>query len=183
MEQSLPSMSKGLNNKDKDRISTQSILIEEYETDTKESYVCGSDGDYASWVSWFCHVQGHEFFYEVDVEYIQDDFNLCGSSNQVPYYDCVLDLILDVESSRGDSFTEELNELVESTTEVLYGLTHDCCILTSEGLAAMLDKYKDCDFGRCPRVNRCGQACLPMGLSDIPRPSTVNVYCPKCENI
>ena len=46
-----------------------------------------------------------------------------------------------------------------------------------------LDKYKDCDFGRCPRVYCCGQACLPVGLSDIPRSSTVNVYCPKCEDI
>ncbi|RVX00131.1 Casein kinase II subunit beta-1 [Vitis vinifera] len=156
---------------------------EESETDTEESDVSGSDGDDASWISWFCHMRGHEFFCEVDDDYIQDDFNLCGLSSQVPYYDYALDLILDVESSHGDSFTEEQNELVESAAEMLYGLIHVRYILTSKGLAAMLDKYKDCDFGRCPRVYCCGQACLPVGLSDIPRSSTVNVYCPKCEDI
>ncbi|XP_034709319.1 putative casein kinase II subunit beta-4 isoform X2 [Vitis riparia] len=183
LERSSPSTSKGLNGKDKDRVSAQSTLIEESETDTEESDVSGSDGDDASWISWFCHMRGHEFFCEVDDDYIQDDFNLCGLSSQVPYYDYALDLILDVESSHGDSFTEEQNELVESAAEMLYGLIHVRYILTSKGLAAMLDKYKDCDFGRCPRVYCCGQACLPVGLSDIPRSSTVNVYCPKCEDI
>lgn len=46
-----------------------------------------------------------------------------------------------------------------------------------------LDKYKNYDFGRCPRVYCCGQPCLPVGQSDIPRSSTVKVYCPRCEDI
>ena len=113
----------------------------------------------------------------------------------------------------GDMFTEEQNELVESAAEMLYGLIHVRYILTSKGMSAMvkllsfffsfafcwllhilftkfylkllfqLEKYKSYDFGRCPRVYCCGQPCLPVGQSDIPRSSTVKIYCPKCEDI
>ncbi|KAK4260308.1 hypothetical protein QN277_003445 [Acacia crassicarpa] len=156
---------------------------EESETDSEASDVSGSDGDDTSWISWFCNLRGNEFFCEIDDDYIQDEFNLCGLSSQVPYYDYALDLILDVESSHGDMLTEEQNELVESAAEMLYGLIHARYILTSKGMVALLDKYKNYDFGRCPRVYCSGQPCLPVGLSDIPRSSTVKIYCPKCEDI
>ncbi|CAD5176303.1 unnamed protein product [Musa acuminata subsp. malaccensis] len=200
LEKSPPSASRGLNSKEKDRmlvpstssgkqpeprVSTFAIsgATEESETDSEESDVSGSDMEDTSWISWFCNLRGNEFFCEVDDEYIQDDFNLCGLSSQVPYYDYALDLILDIESSHGDTFTEEQNELVESAAEMLYGLIHVRYILTSKGMAAMLEKFKNYDFGRCPRVYCCGQPCLPVGQSDIPRSSTVKIYCPKCEDI
>ncbi|TYG43597.1 hypothetical protein ES288_D11G030800v1 [Gossypium darwinii] len=198
LERSSPSTSRATNGKDK---SAHSLLVgkhppdhhrdsrstslpkanashDESETDTEESDVSGSDGDDTSWISWFCNLRGNEFFCEVDVDYIQDDFNLCGLSSQVPYYDYALDLILDIESSH-----EEQNELVESAAEMLYGLIHARFILTSKGMAAMLDKYKNYDFGRCPRVYCCGQPCLPVGQSDFPRSSTVKIFCPRCEDI
>ncbi|KAG7532399.1 Casein kinase II subunit beta-like [Arabidopsis thaliana x Arabidopsis arenosa] len=154
------------------------VSDDESDTDSEESDVSGSDGEDTSWISWFCNLRGNEFFCEVDDDYIQDDFNLCGLSSLVPYYEYALDLILDVESSH-----EEQNELIESAAEMLYGLIHARYILTSKGLAAMLDKYKNYDFGRCPRVYCCGQPCLPVGQSDLPRSSTVKIYCPKCEDI
>ncbi|KAH9607095.1 hypothetical protein KSS87_005024 [Heliosperma pusillum] len=157
--------------------------VDESETDSEESDVSGSEGDDTSWISWFCTLRGNEFFCEVDDDYIQDDFNLCGLSSQVPYYDYALDLILDVESSHGDMFTEEQNELVESAAEMLYGLIHARYILTSKGMAAMLEKFKNYDCGRCPRAFCVGQPCLPVGQSDLPRSSTVKIYCPKCEDI
>ena len=36
-------------------------------------------------------------------------------------------------------------------------------ILTSRGMNAMYEKYKACEFGRCPRVLCNGQPCLPVG--------------------
>jgi casein kinase II subunit beta len=38
----------------------------------------------------------------------------------------------------GDVFTEEQNELIESSAEMLYGLIHARYVLTSKGLAAMV---------------------------------------------
>uniref|UniRef100_A0A1D1ZBY0 Casein kinase II subunit beta n=1 Tax=Anthurium amnicola TaxID=1678845 RepID=A0A1D1ZBY0_9ARAE len=199
LERSVPSYSRGMNGKEKARPTLPSTSIgkqpdllalsknkpadKESETDSEESDISGSEGDDTSWISWFCNLRGNEFFCEVDDDYIQDDFNLCGLSSQVPYYDYALDLILDMESSHGDTFTEEQNELVESAAEMLYGLIHVRYILTSKGMAGMLEKFKNYDFGRCPRVYCCGQPCLPVGQSDISRSGTVKIYCPKCEDI
>lgn len=191
LERSSPSTSRPINGKTNKERETNTIkdpllqrssktanISEESETDSEESDVSGSDGEDTSWISWFCNLRGNEFFCEVDDDYIQDDFNLCGLSSQVPYYDYALDLILDVESSH-----EEQNELIESAAEMLYGMIHARYILTSKGMAAMLDKYKNYDFGRCPRVYCSGQPCLPVGQSDIPRSSTVKIYCPRCEDL
>jgi casein kinase II subunit beta len=102
----------------------------------------------------------------------------CSPWLHIPFSD-----VLQLCNCVGDMFTEEQNELVESAAEMLYGLIHARYILISKGLAAMLEKYKSYDFGRCPRVYCCGQPCLPVGQSDIHRSSTVKIYCPKCEDI
>ncbi len=58
-----------------------------------------------------------------------------------------------------------------------------CVPSRGAGMSAMLEKFKSCDFGRCPRLFCNGQACLPVGLSDVPRQSTVKLFCPKCEDV
>ena len=111
-------------------------------------------------VSWFCSLKGNEFFAEVEEDFIQDDFNLTGLSAQVPHYEFALDTILDVESPATAGFSEEQQESIESAAELLYGLIHARFIITPRGMSAMLDKYKNTHFGRCPRafcrqVRRC----------------------------
>jgi hypothetical protein len=44
-------------------------------------------------------------------------------------------------------------------------------------------KYSNVDFGRCPRVFCQGQPVLPVGQADIARTTTVNIFCPKCQDI
>ena len=56
-------------------------------------------------------------------------------------------------------------------------------IVTNRGMHAMYEKYRGAAFGRCPRVFCQGQPVLPVGLSDLPRNYTVNVFCPRCHGL
>ncbi|XP_068645477.1 putative casein kinase II subunit beta-4 isoform X1 [Aristolochia californica] len=152
------------------------------ETGSEETDLSSSEGDDSTWISWFCGLRGNELLCEVDEDYIQDDFNLCGLQGLVPYYDYALDLILDNDSLSGEMDCEDHND-IESAAELLYGLIHARYILTAKGLNAMHEKYKRAGFGRCPRVFCGGQPCLPVGTSDIPSHDYVKIYCPKCEDL
>uniref|UniRef100_A0A7S0ZBP1 Casein kinase II subunit beta n=1 Tax=Timspurckia oligopyrenoides TaxID=708627 RepID=A0A7S0ZBP1_9RHOD len=132
-----------------------------------------------TWISWFCSLKGNEFFCEVDEDFIQDDFNLTGLSSQVTYYNYALDTILDIDIAEGE-LDDRQQELVEVSAETLYGLIHARYILTGRGMHAMLTKYNEGCFGRCPRVYCTGQPVLPVGQSDLPRLSTVKIFCPMC---
>lgn len=45
------------------------------------------------------------------------------------------------------------------------------------------DKYVNVDFGRCPRSLCQGQPVLPIGLSDITREFSVEVFCARCHEV
>ncbi|KAG7393111.1 casein kinase 2 regulatory subunit [Phytophthora pseudosyringae] len=151
--------------------------------DDEDNDVEGSDEEETSWIAWFCSLRENSFLCEVDEDYIEDDFNLTGLNSIVPYYDYALDIILDIETPNDSNLTQIQQEMIESAAEMLYGLIHARYILTTKGMAAMLDKYQNVDFGRCHRVYCQGQPVLPVGQSDVPRHTTVNVFCPKCRDI
>ncbi|AET41070.1 casein kinase 2 regulatory subunit CKB1 Ecym_7224 [Eremothecium cymbalariae DBVPG len=54
--------------------------------------------NYDEWISSFCSRFGHEFFCQVPTDFIEDDFNLTGLSQEIPHYRRALDLILDLVS-------------------------------------------------------------------------------------
>lgn len=138
--------------------------------------------DETTWITWFCSLKGNNFFCKIDEDYIQDDFNLTGLSALVPYYEYALDMMLDVDIPI-DNLGEEQQEMIETAAEVLYGLIHARFILTSRGMQRMYEKYFNVNFGRCPRVYCQGQNVLPVGLSDTPRNFSVNVFCPRCQEL
>ncbi|PCG97174.1 hypothetical protein PENOC_069170 [Penicillium occitanis (nom. inval.)] len=128
----------------------------------------------------FISSRGNEYFCEIDEEYLTDRFNLTGLNTEVQYYQYALDLITDVFDLDAD---DDLREQIEKSARHLYGLVHARYIVTTRGLAKMLDKYKKGDFGKCPRVLCDQHPLLPMGQSDLPNQKTVKLYCAKCEDI
>nr|CCA16806.1 casein kinase II subunit beta putative [Albugo laibachii Nc14] len=166
-----------------EEVATYDHIAAEDEEEEGEEDADDESGEETSWITWFCSLRENDFLCEVDEEYIEDDFNLTGLSGIVPYYEYALDLILDIENPNEQHLTQMQQEMVESAAEMLYGLIHARYILTTKGMAAMLEKYRNVEFGRCHRVFCQGQPVLPVGQSDGPRHTTVNVFCPKCREI
>ena len=147
-------------------------------------YSTGSDSEYAnSWITWFLSTKGNEYFVEIDEDYILDRFNLTGLNGEVVQeYARALDLITD-QLEDEDDMDEDLRETIDNSARYLYGLIHARYIITTRGLAKMLDKYRSADFGTCPRVYCYSQPVLPVGLADAPYQKAVKLYCPRCEDL
>jgi len=139
-----------------------------------------SDG---GWIQWFCNLEGHEFFAEIDEDYIRDNFNLYGLRNQVNHYHLALEMILSAEAPEDEDLQDEkFIEIYQDATD-LYGLIHARFILSPRGLAVMRDKALRGAFSTCPRVMCERQYVIPVGMSEDLRTSRVKLYCPKCEDV
>ncbi|KAK0430152.1 casein kinase subunit II beta [Armillaria borealis] len=132
------------------------------------------------WISWFLSSKGNEYFCEVDEDFILDRFNLTGLNNEIVNYPQALDLITD---NLDDDIQDDFRASLDVQARLLYGLIHARWIVTTRGLAKMLEKYKRIEFGRCPRVLCQQQPLLPVGLTDVPYEKSVKLYCGRCEDI
>ncbi|CAE7011016.1 Casein kinase II subunit beta [Pyrenophora teres f. teres] len=151
----------------------------------KPSMVLSSLWWHELWPEWqtpqsFISSRGNEYFCEIDEEYLTDRFNLTGLNTEVQYYQYALDLVTDVFDFDCD---DDMREQIEKSARHLYGLVHARYIVTTRGLAKMLEKFKKSDFGKCPRVMCESQPLLPMGQSDVPNASPVKLYCARCEDL
>merc|ERR1712232_1527498 len=93
-------------------------------------------------------------------------------------------MILDFDDQE-EQLPEDQHPLVETAAQMLYGLIHSRFIMTSRGVAMMLEKYNGYVFGTCPMIQceALNQAVLPIGISDLLRQSSAKVYCPHCKEI
>lgn len=103
-----------------------------------DDYNSETDSDYTSyWRDWFISTRGHEYFCEIDEEYLTDRFNLTGLQQEVQYYQYALDLITDVFDFDCD---DDIREQIEKSARHLYGLVHARYIITTRGLQKMVRK-------------------------------------------
>ncbi|KAJ1557097.1 casein kinase 2 regulatory subunit [Nowakowskiella sp. JEL0078] len=171
------------------------------EDGTSESFTTNSsqtsEESFMPWISVFCARPGkfiidkltlfnrevfteNQFFIQVPEDFIEDDFNLTGLAQLVPFYNESLDLILDLEPEFDNPDMYDQEELIDQSAERLYGLIHQRFIVTKIGLMMMAEKYESLDFGSCPRELCNEQGLVPCGLSDTIGISSVKMYCPRC---
>ena len=45
-----------------------------------------SNHSVAGWITWFCNLEDHQFFCEIDIDFIQDSFNLYGLKSRFAHF-------------------------------------------------------------------------------------------------
>ncbi|KAI8868544.1 casein kinase II subunit beta [Ramicandelaber brevisporus] len=133
------------------------------------------------WIEYFLSNRANDYMCEVDLDFLTDKFNLTGLQTEVRHYNEALATILDEIDE--DKYDEETFDAIERSARHLYGLIHARYIITTRGMAKMLDKYKHAEFGVCPRILCENQPLLPVGITDVPNTQSVKLYCCKCEDI
>ena len=103
-----------------------------------------------SWIDSFLAKDGNEFLCEIDIDYIQDNFNLYGLRDVVHNYKMSLKMITDhYENNVSDADDDDVDYC---NARQLYGLIHQRFILTRRGLDKMVRSLTttkpDCNFKR-----------------------------------
>lgn len=142
-----------------------------------------------SWITWFHHLKGNEYFCPVDEAFLFDKFNLTGLPLDTPLFRKAYDIIIDeygidfiTQRFLDEDDSDERLELDKAACHI-YGLIHARFILTSAGLAKMNEKYAKAEFGTCPRFFCQNHKLLPVGLTDIPAKSGVKLFCCSCNDV
>ncbi|ORM39526.1 Casein kinase II subunit beta [Babesia sp. Xinjiang] len=148
------------------------------------------------WIEWYCSLKGNEYYVQVDADYIRDEFNLVGLQHQVSYYSHAIRMILDnyddfdydcYDDNDGDSFGSRSDrakqQIINTSSQLLYGLIHSRFIITSKGMSLMMQKFKEKVFGTCPNFSCENAAVLPIGIVDAPAYDNAKIFCPRCNEV
>lgn len=49
------------------------------------------------WINWYCSLEDHHFFCEIDEEFIKDNFNLYGLKDKIVNFNEAMQMILSPE--------------------------------------------------------------------------------------
>lgn len=148
------------------------------------------------WIEWYCSLKGNQYYVQVDEAYIRDEFNLVGLQQQVSYYNHALQVILDnydnydydcYEGNDDEEFAARSErakqQIINTSSQLLYGLIHSRFIITTKGMSLMLQKFKEKIFGTCPNFSCENAAVLPIGLVDAPGYNNAKIFCPRCNEV
>ena len=69
--------------------------VNQNDSDDKDMYNDFTEG---GWISWFCQLEGNEFFVEVDEAFIRNPMNLYGFQNSIQNYKTFVEIILSPDS-------------------------------------------------------------------------------------
>jgi len=84
------------NNIDNDIIGdNEGEEVNQNDSDDKDMYNDFTEG---GWISWFCQLEGNEFFTEIDEEFIRNSMNLYGIQNSIKKYKTYIEIILSPDS-------------------------------------------------------------------------------------
>lgn len=133
-----------------------------------------------TWQEWFLSLRGNEYYCPVDIQFIEDRFNLTGIGHDIPQFKKAYELVVGSYNASDD---QETRMIIEKSSRHTFGLIHARFILTAAGLERMLAKYEAGNFGTCPRVLCRNCKLLPVGISDLPGVEGVKLYCPRCEDV
>ena len=75
--------------------SVATRMSNQYLVSNDDSSSLSGSSDGVSWIEWFLSLRGHDYFCEVDTEFIVDRFNLTGLNSDVPYIQQALEIITD----------------------------------------------------------------------------------------
>ena len=157
-----------------------------------------SEASDISWIESFCAERGHEWFCEVDRDFITNPADLAGITLKNGPLVKALSGILDLEQTEDTPETDS-DQLLLSMEE-LYSLLHARYICTPKGLAQMVctsfyviftslinvfqkEKYDKGSFARCLRIECEGCQMIPFGQSAQYGQDQVVLFCPSCFDV
>lgn len=142
---------------------------------TSSSDYSHSDTDEESedtWISNFLKKTENIGLLPIQESFLQDKFNLVGLLKNIPNLSRCFDTIRNISSSK-----------YSNEDAVLYYLLHQRYILSTNGMAKMLERITKKYYGECRRMGCEDYPLIPLGLSNNPAISSVKLYCHNCNNV